>query len=135
MSTTEICRRCSQPGHQPPDVGPQGHNCRVHLTGKGEMRPFGATIGPDPDTGAPPASESANGQFNRDRDRTPRERALLPELADYGGAAPLPFEDDRAMLKAAAATLQTFALLEPETAERRARLLLMSGFLRGLACR
>ncbi len=84
----------------------------------------------------PPASDSANGQFDRDRDRTPDKalRDVAPELADIGGETALPFNDDRKMLRAAAETLRTFGVRESND-ERRARLLLLAGYLFGMSFR
>jgi hypothetical protein len=56
-----------------------------------------------------------------------------PELEDIGGRAPLDFDEDAAILIAASAALETFALRE--TGERFARLCLLSGYLRGMAAR
>lgn len=61
----------------------------------------------------------------------PKEN-LCPELEDIGGALPLQFDDDRAMLRAAAEALATFGGREPNS-DRHARLILMAGFLFGMS--
>lgn len=63
----------------------------------------------------------------------PAAPAAKPELADIGGAAPLNWDDDRAMLRSAAEALSTLAA--PETGDRMCRLLLLAGYLVGLSCR
>lgn len=109
------------------------------MTGKGEMLPFDVPSLPDADTGAPPASMSANGQFDRDRDRTPdkalRDREIRAEqLSDFGGRAPLDWDDDRQVLRSASDILRILSAEEMD-GDRNARMLLLSGFLLGMSLR
>lgn len=61
------------------------------------------------------------------------ERPFCPELEDLGGGRPLYDMSDREILLAASDVLLSYA--NGEDGERRNRLLLLAGFVRGFASR
>ena len=66
--TTEACRRCGVIGHQPPAVGPAGHNCRVAIGQRpGPFVPWTAESGRSSDTNAPKTGPEWQGYGDRNK--------------------------------------------------------------------